>query len=146
MLLGAGVSSSAGLPDWDTLLNSLFVSMLTNGGALEKKIDNEHVSSIVKRLRQVDGPSALMLARYIRKGLSASSGTEHSEFIQSVTRQLYNLRNKRFSLSSPLIKSVASLCTPSRTGAKIRSVLTYNFDDLLERELEIRGLAFRSIF
>lgn len=146
MLLGAGVSSSAGLPDWDTLLNSLFVSMLTDEGGPDKKIENEHVSSIVKRLRQVDGPSALMLARYIRKGLSASSGTEHSEFIQSVTHQLYSLRNKRFSLSSPLIKSVASLCTPSRTGAKIRSVLTYNFDDLLERELESRGLAFRSIF
>ena len=31
MFLGAGVSSSAGLPDWDTLLNSLFVSMLTEG-------------------------------------------------------------------------------------------------------------------
>lgn len=146
MLLGAGVSSSAGLPDWDTLLNSLFVSMLTNDDNSNKKIDNEQLASIVKRLRRVDGPSALMLARYIRKGLSASSGTEHNEFIESVTHQLYNLRNKRFSLSSPLIKAVASLCTPSRTGAKIRSVLTYNFDDLLERELENRGLAYRSIF
>ncbi len=146
MFLGAGVSSSAGLPDWDTLLNSLFVSMLTEGGGAEKKIDNEQVSSIVKRLRQVDGPSTLMLARYLRRGLSAGSGSEQSEFIRSVTEQLYGLRNQRFSLSSPLIKAIASLCTPSRTGAKIKSVLTYNFDDLLERELENRQLAFRSIF
>lgn len=146
MFLGAGVSSSAGLPDWDTLLNSLFVSMLTDTQIADKKTDNEQVSSIVKRLRQVDGPSALMLARYIRRGLSAGSGSEQSEFIRSVTEQLYGLRNQRFSLSSPLIKAIASLCTPSRTGAKIRSVLTYNFDDLLERELESRQLAFRSIF
>lgn len=146
MFLGAGVSSSAGLPDWDTLLNSLFVLMLTEGGIADKQIDNEQLSSIVKRLRQVDGPSALMLARYIRRGLSAGSGSEQSEFIQSVTEQLYALRNQRFSLSSPLIKAIASLCTPSRTGAKIKSVLTYNFDDLLERELESRQLAFRSIF
>ncbi|WP_421722024.1 SIR2 family protein [Alloalcanivorax xenomutans] len=146
MFLGAGVSSSAGLPDWDTLLNSLFVSMLTEGGVAEKKIENEQVSSIVKRLRQVDGPSALMLARYLRRGLSAGSGSEQSKFIRSVTEQLYGLRNQRFSLSSPLIKAIASLCTPSRTGAKIKSVLTYNFDDLLERELENRQLAFRSIF
>jgi hypothetical protein len=146
MFLGAGVSSSAGLPDWDTLLNSLFVSMLTEGGITEKKADNEQVSSIVKRLRQVDGPSALMLARYIRKGLSASSGTEQGEFVRSVTQQLYGLRNQRYSVSSPLIKAIASLCTPSRTGAKIKSLITYNFDDLLERELESRGLSFKSIF
>lgn len=144
MFLGAGVSSSAGLPDWDTLLNSLFVAMLTEGGGANRKIDNDQVSSIVKRLRQVDGPSALVLARYIRRGLSA--GSEQSEFIRSVTEQLYSLRNQRFSLSSPLIKAIASLCTPSRTGAKIKSVITYNFDDLVERELESRQLSFRSIF
>lgn len=146
MLLGAGVSSSAGLPDWDTLLNSLFVSMLTEGEITDKKADNEQVSSIVKRLREVDGPSALMLARYIRKGISSSSSSEQNEFIRSVTERLYGLRNQRFSLSSPLIKAIASLCMPSRTGAKIRSVITYNFDDLLERELESRGLTFKSIF
>lgn len=146
MLLGAGVSSSAGLPDWDTLLNSLFVSMLTDGGLDGKKTDHNQVSSIVKRLRQVDGPSALMLARYLRKGLSLSSGSEQNKFIRSVTEQLYGLRNQRYSLSSPLIKAIASLCTPSRTGARVKSVLTYNFDDLVERELEVRALAFKSIF
>jgi hypothetical protein len=146
LLLGAGVSSSAGLPDWDTLLNSLFVSMLTDEDLSDKSSDNEQVASIVKRLRQIDGPSALMLARYIRKGLSAGSEKEQIEFIQAVTNQLYSLRNKKFSLSSSLIKEIASLCTPTRTGAKVRSVITYNFDDLVERELEARDLAIRSIF
>lgn len=146
LLLGAGVSSSAGLPDWDTLLNSLFVSMLTDDELSDKSADDEQVASIVKRLRQLDGPSALMLARYIRKGISAGSEKEQNEFIQAVTKQLYSLRNKKFSLSSPLIKEIASLCTPTRTGAKVRSVITYNFDDLVERELEARGLAIRSIF
>jgi len=71
---------------------------------------------------------------------------DRNEFILSVTKQLYGLRDHRFALSSPLIKAIASLCTPSRTGAKVKSVLTYNFDDLLERELESSGLTFRSIF
>lgn len=146
LLLGAGVSSSAGLPDWDTLLNSLFVSMLTDEDLSDKSSANEHVASIVKRLRQIDGPSALMLARYIRKGLSAGSEKEQVEFIQAVTTRLYSLRKKQFSLSSPLIKEISSLCTPTRMGAKVRSVITYNFDDLMERELETRGLAIRSIF
>ncbi|MDO8272710.1 MAG: SIR2 family protein [Gammaproteobacteria bacterium] len=146
LLLGAGVSSSAGLPDWDTLLNSLFVSMLTDEHLNDKSGESDQVASIVKRLRQLDGPSALMLARYIRKGLSAGSEKEQNDFIEAVTNQLYSLRNKKFSLSSPLIKEIANLCTPTRTGAKVRSVITYNFDDLVERELETRGLSIRSIF
>lgn len=146
LILGAGVSSSAGLPDWDTLLNSLFVAMLTDEDLRDATSDNDQVSSIVRRLRKVDGPSALMLARYIRKGLSAGSTAEQNTFIKAVTQQLYSLRNKSFSLRSPLIREIASLCTPARTGAKVRAILTYNFDDLIERELEERGLLFRSIF
>lgn len=146
MLLGAGVSSSAGLPDWDTLLNSLFVSMLTEDGVGGKNVDREQISSIVKRLRHIDGPSALMLARYIRKGIAADSQAEQGKFISAVTEQLYGLRNKSYAISSPLIKSIASLCAPTRTGAKVKAVITYNFDDLLEREIKERGLSFRSIF
>jgi len=146
IFLGAGVSSSAGLPDWDTLLNSLFVSMLTDEHNSERATDNEEISSIVKRLRQVDGPSALMLARYVRRGLSAGSKSEQNQFVEAVTRQLYGLRDRRFSLHSPLIKAIANLCTPTRMGANVRSVVTYNFDDILERELTARVLNHRSIF
>lgn len=144
--LGAGVSSSAGLPDWNTLLNSLFVSMLTEGEPVGDTAERGHISSIVDRLRQVDGPSSLMLARYIRKGLSIGSTKEQDHFTEAVTRQLYGLRNSNFALASPLITALAAMCMPSRTGAKVRSVLTYNFDDLLERQLLGRGLQFRSIF
>lgn len=38
------------------------------------------------------------------------------------------------------------LCAPSRTGAKVAAILTYNFDDLIERELSARNLAHKSIF
>lgn len=146
IFLGAGVSSSAGLPDWDTLLNSLFVTMLTEDATGSSNLDAENLSSIVKRIRQIDGPSALVLARYIRKGITTDSQAEQGKFIEAVTKQLYILRNKKFSISSSLIQSIASLCSPSRTGAKVRAVVTYNFDDLLERELKSRQIQFRSIF
>lgn len=146
LFLGAGVSSSAGLPDWDTLLNSLFVSMLTSEMDGDKKRDNSEISSIVKRLREVDEPSALMSARYIRKGMSISGSSEQTRFINAVTEQLYSLRNKRHSIDSSLIKSIAAMCMPGRTGAKVKSVVTYNFDDLIERELSKRQITHKSIF
>lgn len=146
LFLGAGVSSSAGIPDWNTLLNSLFVSMLTSDGLTDGSSDDEHIRSIVKRLREVDGPSALMLARYIRRGLTSGSDEERGTFVQAVTAQLYSLRDQRFALRSTLIRAIAALCTPTRTGAKVQSVLTYNFDDLIERELVERSVRFKSIF
>ncbi|MCX2545724.1 SIR2 family protein [Pseudomonas sp. COW5] len=146
LLLGAGVSSSAGLPDWNTLLNSLFVALLTSELGKDKTIDSTEISSIVKRLREVDGPSALMSARYIRKGMSTNGSSEQTLFVNTVTKQLYELRDKRKNIESKLIKSIASMCTPGRTGAKVKSVITYNFDDLLERQLGNREIQFRSIF
>ncbi len=45
--LGAGVSSSAGMPDWNTLLNSLFVTYLTNEFDHETKINDSDIKQIV---------------------------------------------------------------------------------------------------
>lgn len=146
LMLGAGVSSSAGLPDWDTLLNSLFVSMLADEKLGEGDSSREQVALIVQRLRSVDGPSSLMLARYVRKGMASGSPSEQSIFIESITKQLYELRDPNRELESQLISSIAGLCTPTRIGAKVRSILTYNFDDLVERALIKRGLGFKSIF
>ncbi len=70
--LGAGVSSSAGMPDWNTLLNSLFVSYLTNEFTNTETISDVDIKQIVQRLNDVDAPSALMAARYLRKGLTKS--------------------------------------------------------------------------
>lgn len=137
LLLGAGVSSSAGLPDWNTLLNSLFVSLLTSELGKDKSIEGSEISSIVKRLREVDGPSALMSARYIRKGMSSSGASEQTAFFKTVTDQLYGLRDKRRTIDSHLIRSIASMCTPGRNGAKVKSVITYNFD---ERDIQIRSI------
>lgn len=146
LMLGAGVSSSAGLPDWDTLLNSLFVSMLADENLSEGESNTDQVALIVQKLRSVDGPSALMLARYVRKGMASGSPSEQNGFIEAITKQLYTLRDESRSIESDLISSIAGLCTPTRTGARVRSILTYNFDDLIERALTNRGLDFRSIF
>lgn len=35
---------------------------------------------------------------------------------------------------------------PTQTGARVKSVVTYNFDDLLERELEAKSIRHHSIY
>lgn len=145
IFVGAGVSSSAGMPDWNTLLNSLFVSYLTNTFDGNSDITDKDIIQIAERLNQLDEPSALMAARYLRKGLSKELG-ENKEFIKTITENLYKLRDKTKPIASLLIKTIANLCLAKRTGAKVKSVITYNFDDLLERELDKTLIQNHSIY
>lgn len=143
--LGAGVSSSAGMPDWNTLLNSLFVTYLTNEFDNESKIIDSDIDQIVNRLNEIDEPSALMAARYLRKGLD-NRNKESEEFTKTITQNLYKLRDENKRIDSELIKSIVEMCMPLRTGAKIKSVITYNFDDLIERQLETQSIQHHSIY
>ncbi|WP_211316279.1 SIR2 family protein [Flavobacterium faecale] len=143
--LGAGVSSSAGMPDWNTLLNSLFVTYLTNEFDNETKILDTDINQIVERLNEMDEPSALMAARYLRKGLD-NSVSESEIFNKTITENLYKLRDVSKKIDSDLILSITEMCMPLRTGAKIKSVITYNFDDLIERQLEKQSIRHHSIY
>ncbi|TXJ68952.1 hypothetical protein FAZ24_02240, partial [Klebsiella pneumoniae] len=109
LFLGAGVSSSAGMPDWNTLLNSLFVTYLTQEFNEDIAISDKDLDDIVGRLNAINEPSALMAARYLRKGFSKGDG-EAKDFIEAVTKNLYKLRNSNFPIDSELIKSIASMC------------------------------------
>lgn len=145
MFLGAGVSSSAGVPDWNTLLNSLFANYLTNAFDEHRSISDSDINQIVNRLNEVDSQSTLMAARYIRKGLSEKD-SKNSSFNTEVSSHLYKLRDKSKSLDSELIKSITTLCIPRRTGARVRSIITYNFDDLLERQLSKTHIIHKSVY
>ncbi|MCP1625636.1 SIR2 family protein [Pseudomonas nitroreducens] len=145
LLLGAGVSSSAGMPDWNSLLNSLFVGYLTKELNGDGETTDADIAELVDRLNSINEPSALMAARYLRKGL-VKSDAESIDFITAITTSLYKLRNTKFPIDSSLLKAISAMCTPRRTGAKIRSVITYNFDDLLERQLHSSKIHHHCIY
>jgi NAD-dependent SIR2 family protein deacetylase len=144
LFLGAGVSASAGMPDWENLLNNLFVSLLTNELVNTTPVNHKDIQALVNRVNNLDDPPALLSARYLRRGLSTSD-SDDSNFIEAVRKSLYQLRNTKFDIASTLLKSITSLCTPQRTGAKVQSVVTYNFDDLLERQLQDKKLKYKSV-
>ncbi len=133
------------MPDWNTLLNSLFVTYLTKEFDNELIIQDSDIEQIVERLNKINVPSALMAARYLRKGLDKST-TESKEFTKAITKNLYKLRNPDKNLDSNLIKAIVKMCMPKRTGAKVKSVITYNFDDLIERQLKAQSIQHHSIY
>lgn len=146
LFLGAGVSIAAGMPDWTSLLDSLFVNLVAK--QLDTGIDarEEEVDDLVKRLRDIDDPSPLMTARYLRRGIVDSTVGDIEPFLEEVTKTLYRLYDKRGAKSSLLLAALAQMCIPRRSGPKINTVVTYNFDDLFEIELDKYQVQHKSIY
>lgn len=146
LFLGAGVSIAAGMPDWTSLLDSLFVNLVAK--QLNTGIDarDEEVDDLVKRLRGIDDPSPLLTARYLRRGIVDSTVGDIQPFLDEVTKTLYRLYDKRGSKTSPLLAALAQMCIPRRSGPKVNTVVTYNFDDLFEIELDRYQVQRKSIY
>ena len=148
LLLGAGVSCSANLPSWDELISSLFITYLVNSsldntdlGSMTAGEYAEIIRHISKTFSEKYLKSALLSARYLRTGFSTQD-QDSKGFIKELQKNLYNKEKKE----SELIKSIGKLCIPTRTGAKVRSIITYNFDNLIEQHLSNSNLKFRTIF
>ena len=141
LFLGAGVSRSADLPDWNTLLSKLLISLVTkklhtNNNTLQDDIalSEKEKIIIVNALRSLNNSSFLIEARYISSGLG-------EDFIHEVKRALYPEKIK----DSPLLKTIAKLCVPRKNNYGVNAIITYNFDDLLEYELIEANIQHKSI-
>ena len=48
--------------------------------------------------------------------------------------------------SSKLLKEIVQLCVPNRGKTGIQAIINYNFDDLIEKNLEELRVKYRSIY
>ena len=125
MFLGAGVSVSAGLPDW----NSLLKRILEEGSI----ITNDDFKNICNELDN----SNLMIARYIEKNINIKDKGDIKNIIRNIIYRPNSLSK------SELIKSI---CKIIKSQDKVRSVITYNYDTLIEEELENEGKKTFSVY
>lgn len=107
LFLGAGVSASAGVVTWDRLLEQLCIKRKI------AKLDSD-VDDTIK-------------GRYIVERYSKKNNELSSRFYDDIRHILYSGAKQ----SSALITSIANLAL----SAKTESIITYNYDDLLEQEI-----------
>jgi len=112
LFLGAGVSVSAKVPNWNDLLMRVF---------LENDIycKNDYYDVF----KEMDY-SNLMTARYIRK----AANLDKKAVVESVRRLLYSSSLKDSEL-------ISSICAMVKGQGKVRSIITYNYDTLVEDKL-----------
>lgn len=117
LFLGAGVSVSAHMPSWNMLLKELVAK-----GQIIGQNDFEAIS------HEMDN-SNLVMARYIQKSL----GIDNNELRNRIWNIFYNNENAG---ESDLISSICKLVNNQRN---IRSIITYNYDTLIEENLNKSG-------
>lgn len=118
LFLGAGVSASAGILNWNNLLKSLL-----SGGNIINSDDFDDV------YRELDF-SNLLAARYIQKSLNV----DNKEFVNRVRNLLYP--DAKEVMVSDLISSI---CEIIKNKKNVESVITYNYDTLIEEKLNDMG-------
>ena len=136
LFLGAGVSMDAGLPSWDTLVQRLLTKMISN--KLESsKINPEHLDEIIKLAYDNQDGTSITQMRYIR---SAFDTVEYNRLVHEAL-YLNNLETK-----SELLDAISLICAPTRNHIGIQGIVTYNFDDLIERKLNADNILNNPIY
>lgn len=136
LFLGAGVSISAGIPLWATLIHRMFIYMIYTQFGNEKLLDEER-GAIGRLAEHNQEGTPLTQVRYI------SSGLTKDEYFHIIRQSLYE---KDIDIDTQLLNAIAALSKPRYAHKGLKGIVTYNFDDLLERKLAEKEIDYKIIF
>jgi NAD-dependent SIR2 family protein deacetylase len=122
LALGAGISIEFGIPSWNLLLQSLMVH------SIEKE---NNVSTVLAKLfSDIFRPNPLIAGRYLQEYFEKND----SSFESMVRDVLYSEMNK--DKKSKLLEEIVKICVAPGKSPNLDSIITYNFDDILEYKLK----------
>lgn len=131
LVCGAGVSIGANIPSWNDLLLRLLESMMvrvSNNSSISLK--NIETKEFQKRL----GSSSLVMGKYLKSNLG-------KDFLLELRDALYKDNPK----SCELIESIVEISRPQRDGKPLDSIITFNFDSLIEENLAKNNIKYKAI-
>lgn len=136
LFLGAGVSIDGGIPLWGTLIKTLHIYML-NRLTKDKSLSFEEQEMIKELAFDNEMESPLLQMRYIKAAF------QNEEYYQLVHSALYG---QKINIDTKLLNAIAKICTPQRAYCGVKSIITYNFDNLLEMKLAQKDIQHHVIF
>lgn len=130
LVLGAGISSDYKLPSWNELLKRLLVRSLDNTPS--KKSD-----AVASLFNDVFGPNSLIAARYLKLSLSNESKEDFNSQIRDALYAEYE------NSQSSNYHSIVRLCASPGKTPSLNSVITYNYDNILEECIDSLKLGLK---
>lgn len=132
LVCGAGISIGAGIPCWTNLLLQLLESMMV-------KISQDHSISLgnseANEFHKRYGPSSLVVGKYLKSNLG-------NDFLPQLREALYS----EDPASCAAIEAIVELARPQRDGKPLDSIITFNFDALIEENLEKARIRYKAIW
>ncbi|KXL53775.1 TIR domain protein [Anaerotignum neopropionicum] len=132
LVCGAGISIDAGIPDWNELMIR----------ALEFGLDKNNNPDVLSDFKRVFPLSNLILGKYLKILLG-------KDFEKIVSRCLYadeeTLGEYAFQ-ETRLLKAIIELIRPKRNKGSVESIITFNFDSLIEDLLTKNKIQYKSVF
>lgn len=130
LVCGAGISIGAKIPPWNTLLDRLLDAMLKRLVA-----GNSDMTAARSELKGIRENSSLIAGRYLKNVLKG-------DFQEEVRKALY----KDSDQNCAAIDAIVELARPKRGKAHLDSIISFNFDDLLERNFRSASIEHKPIF
>jgi hypothetical protein len=143
LFLGAGVSMDYGLPPWRSLvLDLLFEHVADNSPLRNLAINYRRAVSDWLADQLAYGPTVLsrLIEDYVLRRYPADRA--RAEFLKKIQSSLYEAMRKPRGRTA--LRAVAELIASKR--ARIPAVITFNFDDLLEQELERLSVPHQPVY
>ena len=150
LFLGAGVSIPYGLPSW----KSLVLELLFEPAQGTRRLGNmwpHYRRAVASWMTDYFEYDPLVLARMVERDLrlknSEQTGSAADKppdrFLDRLRAHMY--ANYREPKGRTTLQAISDLIAKSNKRSGVDSVITFNFDDLLERELRRRGVTVQSI-
>jgi hypothetical protein len=141
LFLGAGVSKPYGIPTWKDLVLEILFDQTDVARRLEP-IDLPFRRALAAWLVDYYEYDPIILARVVKNEIrrrasrrSQSRDDAHGQFLEKVRQHLYP-KEPPVPREPTTLTAVADFIRRSGDGAGVSAVVSFNYDDLLERKLE----------
>lgn len=131
LVSGAGTSIAAGMPSWNNLLTRLTKHMAERLSKEQKNPSLENLNHFIEESKL----SPLIRVKYIKYILD-------NDFTKKIRNELYISNPK----TCDIIEAIVDLARPRRESKSLDSIITFNFDSLVEENLEKNNIKYKAIY
>jgi len=143
LVLGAGVSIDHELPSWNILLQKLLINTFAISG---DNYSNSTSILLAKLFVDFFTPNPLVAARFLKKNHQVNIIGKTTSFEEAVRAAIYEEID--LTKESNTFKEIRQLCVAPGKSPNLDSIITYNYDDILEKYLLDSNIEipFKSIY
>lgn len=125
LVCGAGVSKDSKIPLWDALIGSIITDVF-----FDEDKDSKFIKELIKSLPK----SNIILGKYLKLIIN--------DFEEMLRKHLYQniIKNDTSPYKTDMMNAISKLAYPGRSGWRLDSIITFNFDDIIERALLINDI------